>query len=215
MREIGELNWAHNQIKQADMEEEPHRIPVYDIGEFIEVVEELVWKRKLGKPMEIDRSIKEAASLLLSLPCILLLTLAYRAISHYMHHSDIPLHGQFSHSAFPQPDSKRNFRFPFCPANSLSTTRGMFLPSQTQRPRDYVLGDLHVNGERSQTLYARIISSSPRKGTNDRVLGTSDPDQKVTSPAPWRIYTSHPNGSSVKATIRSSIKSNWNFRGTC
>ncbi|KAL5519929.1 hypothetical protein ACEPAG_1589 [Sanghuangporus baumii] len=62
MRDIGELDWAQNQLKQADMEEEPHQLLVYDIGEYIEVIEEQVWKGKFGKSMDIDRSLTEAGT---------------------------------------------------------------------------------------------------------------------------------------------------------
>lgn len=55
MREIGEIDAAPNQLKQADLEEEPHQIFPFPIGEFIEALEEQVCKGKTGKRMKVDR----------------------------------------------------------------------------------------------------------------------------------------------------------------
>lgn len=55
MREIGEIDAAPNQLKQADLEEEPHQIHPFNIGIFIEALEEQVCKGRSSKPMEVDR----------------------------------------------------------------------------------------------------------------------------------------------------------------
>ncbi|THH06193.1 hypothetical protein EW145_g4252 [Phellinidium pouzarii] len=56
MKEIGELDWAQNQLKQAELEEDPHEIYPFDIGQYLEVLEEQVGKGNVGKPKNINRN---------------------------------------------------------------------------------------------------------------------------------------------------------------
>ncbi|KAI5121411.1 hypothetical protein M0805_003183 [Coniferiporia weirii] len=70
MKEIGELEWAENQLKQAELEDEPHEIHPFDIGQYIEVLEEQVWKGEVGKPMDIDRTDRKVGKLVLEAPAL-------------------------------------------------------------------------------------------------------------------------------------------------
>lgn len=60
MKQIGELNAAPDALDQAEREDEPYQLQVFDIGQYIEVLEEQVWKGKVGKPMQIDRDDSKA-----------------------------------------------------------------------------------------------------------------------------------------------------------
>ena len=68
MKEIGELDFAKDQIKQAELEEEPYRIIPFDASEFLKVVEEQVWKGRVGRSLVIDRSITETTEQFLCPP---------------------------------------------------------------------------------------------------------------------------------------------------
>lgn len=59
MKEIGELDYAKDQIKQAELEDEPHLMNPYLIGQFLKVLEEQVWKGRTGRSLVIDRTITE------------------------------------------------------------------------------------------------------------------------------------------------------------
>lgn len=54
MKAAGE-KYAKDQLKQARLEDKPRLLPVYDIGEFIELVEEQVWKSNTGKSLKVNR----------------------------------------------------------------------------------------------------------------------------------------------------------------
>ncbi|KAH8114375.1 hypothetical protein DFH11DRAFT_210542 [Phellopilus nigrolimitatus] len=70
MKEIGELDWAQNQLKQAELEEEPHQIIPFPIGQFLEVLEDQVWKGCTGKSMDIDRKDDKEGNLCLYRPSL-------------------------------------------------------------------------------------------------------------------------------------------------
>ena len=93
MRENGELGYAQNQLKQADMEEEPRQMAPYDIGEYFTELEEQVWKGKVGKSMDINRSdTNEVASLTLTMFRPFLTPYA-RALSFFTHRQSTQHHG--------------------------------------------------------------------------------------------------------------------------
>ncbi|KAL5523184.1 hypothetical protein ACEPAF_1451 [Sanghuangporus sanghuang] len=55
-KQKGELDCAREELERAEMEEDPHQIHVFDIGRYLEVLEDQVSKGRVGKPMDIDRS---------------------------------------------------------------------------------------------------------------------------------------------------------------
>ncbi|KAL5483372.1 hypothetical protein ACEPAI_8603 [Sanghuangporus weigelae] len=68
MKDIGELEAAPGQLKQAEMEDEPYELQVFDIGQYIEVLEEQVWKGRVGKTMQINRADSKVGTQLLYAP---------------------------------------------------------------------------------------------------------------------------------------------------
>ncbi|OCB91933.1 hypothetical protein A7U60_g773 [Sanghuangporus baumii] len=68
MKDIGELGAAPGQLKQAEMEDEPYELQVFDIGQYIEVLEEQVWKGRVGKTMQINRADSKVGTQLLYAP---------------------------------------------------------------------------------------------------------------------------------------------------
>ena len=66
MKAAGE-KYAKDQLKQARLEDKPRLLPVYDIGEFIELVEEQVWKSNTGKSLKVNRKNTKEVSIIIYL----------------------------------------------------------------------------------------------------------------------------------------------------
>ena len=65
MKEAGE-DFAQDQLKQAKLEDNPRLLHPYEIGNFIETMEELVSKGKIGKPLKVDRTDSNEVSLVMA-----------------------------------------------------------------------------------------------------------------------------------------------------
>lgn len=52
----GELDWAKTELMSAELEMKPCQIRVFDIGKYLEELEDQVAKGKVGKSMRVDRS---------------------------------------------------------------------------------------------------------------------------------------------------------------
>lgn len=54
MKGNGETKYCRYQLEQAEYEQDPRRIEVYDIGKFLRIIEEMAREWKIGKSVKQD-----------------------------------------------------------------------------------------------------------------------------------------------------------------